>query len=101
MLDLRKFINNEPYEMVWIDGTVLKIGLVSQKVLRDMIEVIDSPKNESYAIDISNKILLMILNSNQNGLIFDLETIEENLTAEMVTAIINDYSQYAAKKLGE
>ena len=101
MLDLRTFIDDEPFEMVWIDGTILKIGLISQKVLRTMTDAVSVSKNAKETIDMSNKIVLMILNNNQNGLVFKLDDIEEKLTTEMVTAIITDYSQYVSKKLGE
>ena len=72
MLDLRRFIDNDPFEMVWIDGTVLKIGLISQKVLRTMTDAVSVSKNAKETIDMSNKIVLMILNNNQNGLVFNL-----------------------------
>lgn len=102
MLDLNDFRQNY-YEIKTFEGDILKIKKPSQAFLSKLVGIQDMVNDDNFGVDMINALyscLLDIMNLNIDGKVFDKEYVNQ-LSIEMVVAVINDYLDYTVVGLGE
>lgn len=88
------------------DGTVVNLKKPTQKMILEIAasqkKAADINKNPTaysveQAMEISDDLVLKILNNNKENKTFKKDYIEKNFTNEMITALFNGYIEFVAE----
>lgn len=97
MLNLQNYIRH--WELTWLDGTKYTFKLPTQEFLMKVMKLEEIEKSDDQ-FNFIHDLVVEILNSNEEGHKFTKKEINE-LTFDMIQAILEDYMNSVSQSLGE
>ena len=102
MLDLSIAFGRNYYELKLFDGTILHLmrpNQGTQQAVLDMVPILQDSSKQVEAIEGMSRIFIEILNNNDDGLTFTVESLGERYSIEIMSYVVGDYFTHWNKEI--